>query len=74
MNGYKGRMDELVEQCLRRSALWEEVKDKLKQSGLSLSGGQQQRLCIAARAGEQSGCDSDGRAVQRARPDFDVED
>jgi phosphate transport system ATP-binding protein len=47
INGYKGRMDELVEQCLRRSALWEEVKDKLKQSGLSLSGGQQQRLCIA---------------------------
>ena len=47
INGYKGRMDELVELCLRRSALWDEVKDKLKQSGLSLSGGQQQRLCIA---------------------------
>ena len=40
-------MDELVEQSLRRAALWDEVKDKLKQSGLSLSGGQQQRLCIA---------------------------
>src|SRR3954451_10370667 len=38
INGYKGRMDELVQECLRRSALWQEVKDKLKQSGLSLSG------------------------------------
>jgi phosphate transport system ATP-binding protein len=40
-------MDGLVEQSLRRAALWDEVKDKLQQSGLSLSGGQQQRLCIA---------------------------
>ncbi|HVM08217.1 MAG TPA: phosphate ABC transporter ATP-binding protein PstB [Acidimicrobiales bacterium] len=40
-------MDELVEHSLRKAALWDEVKDKLKQSGLSLSGGQQQRLCIA---------------------------
>ena len=40
-------MDEWVEQCLRKAALWDEVKDKLNQSGLSLSGGQQQRLCIA---------------------------
>ncbi|HWI27549.1 MAG TPA: phosphate ABC transporter ATP-binding protein PstB [Stellaceae bacterium] len=40
-------LDERVEQALRRAALWDEVKDKLKQSGLSLSGGQQQRLCIA---------------------------
>lgn len=47
VNGYKGDMDELVERSLRGAALWEEVKDKLKQSGLSLSGGQQQRLCIA---------------------------
>ena len=45
--GYKGNMDELVEQTLRRAVLWDEVKDKLKSSGLSLSGGQQQRLCIA---------------------------
>jgi phosphate transport system ATP-binding protein len=45
--GYKGNLDELVESSLRRAALWEEVKDKLRQSGLSLSGGQQQRLCIA---------------------------
>nr|WP_286194170.1 phosphate ABC transporter ATP-binding protein PstB [Scytonema millei] len=45
--GFKGDMDELVERSLQRSGLWNEVKDKLKSSGLSLSGGQQQRLCIA---------------------------
>ena len=44
---YTGNMEELVENCLRRSALWDEVKDKLDESGLSLSGGQRQRLCIA---------------------------
>lgn len=47
INGFKGDMDELVEESLRGAALWDEVKDKLNQSGLSLSGGQQQRLCIA---------------------------
>ncbi|MEM9907854.1 MAG: ATP-binding cassette domain-containing protein, partial [Cyanobacteria bacterium P01_D01_bin.44] len=47
INGYQGDMDELVERSLRGAALWDEVKDKLKESGLSLSGGQQQRLCIA---------------------------
>ncbi|MCC5630185.1 phosphate ABC transporter ATP-binding protein PstB [Nostoc sphaeroides] len=47
INGYKGDMDELVERSLRQAALWDEVKHKLKQSGLSISGGQQQRLCIA---------------------------
>ena len=47
VNGYKGDLDELVERSLRQAALWDEVKDKLKQNGLSLSGGQQQRLCIA---------------------------
>jgi phosphate transport system ATP-binding protein len=40
-------MDDLVESCLRQAALWDEVKDILKQSGLAISGGQQQRLCIA---------------------------
>ena len=45
--GFKGDLDGLVETSLRRAAIWNEVKDKLKQSGLSLSGGQQQRLCIA---------------------------
>jgi phosphate transport system ATP-binding protein len=47
VTGYKGDMGELVERSLRRAAIWDEVKDKLKQSGLALSGGQQQRLCIA---------------------------
>jgi phosphate transport system ATP-binding protein len=43
----KTQLDATVERCLRASALWDEVKDKLKQPGTSLSGGQQQRLCIA---------------------------
>ncbi len=43
----KKKLDERVEQSLRKAALWEEVKDKLSSSGLGLSGGQQQRLCIA---------------------------
>jgi phosphate transport system ATP-binding protein len=47
INGYQGNMDELVERSLRSAALWDEVKDKLRESGLGLSGGQQQRLCIA---------------------------
>lgn len=47
LNRYKGNLDQKVEHALRRAALWDEVKDKLKASGLSLSGGQQQRLCIA---------------------------
>jgi phosphate transport system ATP-binding protein len=47
INGFKGNLDALVERSLRQAALWDEVKDKLGQSGLSLSGGQQQRLCIA---------------------------
>ena len=47
INGHKGDMDELVERSLKQAALWDEVKDKLRESGLSLSGGQQQRLCIA---------------------------
>jgi phosphate transport system ATP-binding protein len=47
INGYRGNMDELVERSLKHAALWEEVKDRLKESGHGLSGGQQQRLCIA---------------------------
>ncbi len=50
INGWRGSkqdLDALVERALRAAALWDEVKDKLHQSGLSLSGGQQQRLCIA---------------------------
>jgi phosphate transport system ATP-binding protein len=45
--GFKGNMDDLVEESLHRAALWDEVKKKLKDSGMALSGGQQQRLCIA---------------------------
>jgi phosphate transport system ATP-binding protein len=50
INGFKGKkaeMDDLVERALSQAALWDEVKDKLGESGYSLSGGQQQRLCIA---------------------------
>ena len=47
INGYRDNIDDLVERSLRQAALWDEVKDKLDQSGHSLSGGQQQRLCIA---------------------------
>jgi phosphate transport system ATP-binding protein len=48
VNGFpRGQITEVVEESLRRAALWDEVKDKLRQSALSLSGGQQQRLCIA---------------------------
>jgi phosphate transport system ATP-binding protein len=45
--GYRGSMDELVEESLRQAALWDEVKGKLRDSAIALSGGQQQRLCIA---------------------------
>ena len=47
INGFKGDIKEIVEKALRRAAIWDEVKDKLNESGLALSGGQQQRLCIA---------------------------
>lgn len=47
INGFKGDMDELVERSLRKAAVWDECKDKLRESGFALSGGQQQRLCIA---------------------------
>jgi phosphate transport system ATP-binding protein len=47
VNGIKGNMDEIVERALRQAAIWDEVKNDLRKSGLALSGGQQQRLCIA---------------------------
>ena len=47
VNGYRGNIKSHVEACLRKAALWDEVKDELGKSGLALSGGQQQRLCIA---------------------------
>jgi phosphate transport system ATP-binding protein len=43
----RSQLDDIVESCLRKAALWEEVKEKLRQSALAISGGQQQRLCIA---------------------------
>ncbi len=45
--GMKGEMDEIVENALRRAALWDEVKDRMKTNAFGMSGGQQQRLCIA---------------------------
>jgi phosphate transport system ATP-binding protein len=47
ISGFGGSMDDLVEESLRKAALWDEVKDKLSESAYALSGGQQQRLCIA---------------------------
>ncbi|CAB4554545.1 unannotated protein [freshwater metagenome] len=47
LSGNKGNLDDVVEHALRRAALWDEVKDRLKKSAMGLSGGQQQRLCIA---------------------------
>ena len=47
INGFAGKLDEIVESALRQAALWDEVKDKLHKNALNLSGGQQQRLCIA---------------------------
>ena len=47
LSGNKGNLDDIVERALRRAALWDEVKDRLKKSAMGLSGGQQQRLCIA---------------------------
>jgi len=47
LNGFRGRLDDVVERCLRQAALWDEVKDRLRAPATSLSGGQQQRLCIA---------------------------
>ena len=47
INGYQGNLGEIVQRSLQQAALWDEVKDRLKKSGLTLSGGQQQRLCIA---------------------------
>ena len=47
INGYRGDLDDLVERALNQAALWDEVKDRLKENAYSLSGGQQQRLCVA---------------------------
>lgn len=58
-------LSEIVEQSLKRAALWDEVKDRLQDSALALSGGQQQRLCIARAARNQPRCAADGRTRLR---------
>ena len=67
-------MDERVEWALTKAALWDEAKDKLKQSGMALSGGQQQRLCIARAVAVQARGAAARRADVRARPDLDRQD
>ena len=64
----KGELDAIVEKSLRRAGLWDEVKDRLQDSGTALSGGQQQRLCIARAIAVDPEVIPDGRAVLRARP------
>ena len=73
INGKRKGLDEVVRAVRsRRAALWDEVKDKLKQHAYALSGGQQQRLCIARCAGGRARRHPHGRALLRARPDRDV--
>ena len=74
LNGKKRGLDDVVEEALTRAALWDEVKDKLKESAFALSGGQQQRLCIARCIAVEPDVDPDGRAVLGARSDRDRED
>ena len=64
-------MDERVEWALTKAAMWDEAKDKLKQSGMALSGGQQQRLCIARAVAVQARGAAARRADVGARPDLD---
>ena len=66
----RSELPERVEEALREAAMWEEVKDKLHEDGLSLSGGQQQRLCIARPCGAARG-DAVRRADLGARSDLD---
>ena len=72
--GMKGDMDEIVENALRRAALWDDVKDRLKTNAFGMSGGQQQRLCIARALATVARRAADGRAVLGARPDLDRPD
>ena len=67
--GFKGNMDELVEESLRRAALWDEVKDKLKESGARALGRAAAAPVHRPRDRDAAGRDPDGRAVLGARPD-----
>ena len=66
--------DALVEECLTRAGLWNEVKNRLGNPGGALSGGQQQRLCIARALAVRARGAADGRALLGARPDLDAAD
>ena len=77
INGFAATWTSSSSESLRQAALWDEVKDKLHQSGLALSGGQQQRLCIARAIAVEAGGHSDGRAVRRRStrsPRYKIED
>jgi phosphate transport system ATP-binding protein len=74
INGYRNNLDELVERSLRQAALWDEVKDKLDQSGYSLSGGKQQRLCNRSNHRGASPDHPDGRASFGPGPDRHTQD
>ena len=64
----KAELDEIVEDSLRKAALWNEVKDRLQAPGTGLSGGQQQRLCIARAIATAARGAADGRTLLGARP------